>query len=377
MKKIVFVAVLSLAMPSSLAKQSTPAKWSRRWGMSSSSRDCVKELRGGSQGTLHRPDKATSSLLVEQVIEAENNTEAVKPTSTSTLHDNIPSSNPYVFSLYQPGDGHEEDPDNIPHRFLSMQKDDRDTAKASLQATLDWRQENKVDSLLARPHPNYDICKAITLHSFLGRDTTGHVVFFQRPAIDSGEHLTLAQKNVLNNNDLLLHYVYVLEYCWNVLDPPVPGTDHRVMTSIVDLTGLEFSILRHRELVGLVKQFLSMMSTHYPHRSYKTLILNAPSWFGMLYKLLSPLLRESTKEKVQILTHGKHQVDVLREVLGEDCLNYLPPDILETDRKKHKELLKQSHHKLELPKSPIEKEFREFCCARLQEAGEEMNTLIT
>ena len=85
------------------------------------------------------------------------------------------------------------------------------------------------------------------------------------------------------------------------------------MTSVIDLTGLEFSILRrHRKLVSFVKQFVSMMSTHYPQRSYKTLILNAPAWFGMLYKFIAPMLRESTKEKVQILSNGPQQVEVLR-----------------------------------------------------------------
>ena len=116
------------------------------------------------------------------------------------------------------------------------------------------------------------------------------------------------------------------------------------------------------------------MSTHYPQRSYKTLLLNAPSWFGMLYKLISPLLRETTKAKVHILSHGKKQIQVLKEVLGEECLKYLPPELLETDKAKHRQLVKENQHK-PLPTSPMEIELRDFCCARLKDAGLEMKTL--
>jgi hypothetical protein len=172
-----------------------------------------------------------------------------------------------------------------------------------------------------------------------------------------------------------MHYVYVLEYCWNLLDPPTPtedGTeDHNTMTSIIDLTGLDFSILRHRELVGFCKDFVQMMSAHYPQRSYKTLLLNAPSWFGMLYKMFSPLLRESTKAKIEILSHGKHQTEKLRELLGDECLKYLPQELLETDKKKMKQAKETPP-----PESPMEEDFRSFCLKQLAEGGEDMRQLI-
>ena len=284
-----------------------------------------------------------------------------------------------MLPICQPGDGSEQDPENIPRTFLNMAKGNREVAKTALATTIEWRKKHQVDTILQRPHPNFDICKILSLHSFLGRDATGHVVFFQRPAVDADEHLELFTKNNMSNDDILLHYVYVFEYCWNILDPPNPDKEEdepRTMTSILDLTGLNMSILRHRELIGFVKQFVQMTSTHYPARSYKTLLLNAPSWFGMLYKLLTPLLRESTRAKVSILSRGKHQTKILREVLGNECLQYLPADILETDRKKlHQK--KNSEHKEVPPVPPMEQEIREFCKARLQDAGVEMNPLIS
>jgi hypothetical protein len=237
-------------------------------------------------------------------------------TSEKTSKYGDPSNN--VFSVYQPGDGSDKDPDNLPLRFLNMQKGNRAHAKQAMETTIKFRKEENVDTILQRPHPTFDACKAITPHCFIGRDVTEHIVFFQRPAM---VHLDMAKANDISNHDLIMHYVYVLEYCWNLLDPPPKNDEnddkddeerYKTMTSIIDLTGLDFSILRHRELVGFVKDFVQMMSANYPQRSYKTLLLNAPSWFGMLYKMLSPMLRESTKAKIKILSHGKHQTEKLR-----------------------------------------------------------------
>lgn len=348
------------------------------WGLPSLGKFCLSRIRGGSHDSSvaeQQEENASDPVPHEEQVEdgtaKETSVDDDSNVSSETEQDD---NQLYKFSLYQSGDGSEEDPDGIPRRFLNMSKGNRAVAQAALKATLQWRQEHDVDTILANPHANYDICKSITLHSFLGRDATGHIAFFQRPALNSGEHLAMAHKHNITNNDLVLHYVYVLEYCWNVLDPPT-SNESRVMTSIIDLTGLDLSLLRKKELIGFVQQFVSMMSTHYPQRAYKTLILNAPSWFGMLYKLISPMLRESTKAKVQILSQGNKQLSVLKEALGEDCLKYLPPELLETDKKKYKELLKASKDK-PLPASPLEQGLREFCCARLDEAGVGMKPIL-
>ena len=345
----------------------------RNWGRSKTRTDWSR-YRGGAEKVEADPPK-TSANKNHGLFHREKKNKKKEDDNKRENEKDANSSNKYVFSICQPGDGSQEDPDNIPRTFMNMAKGNREVAKAALATTQQWRTENQVDTILQRPHPNFDVCKILSLHSFLGRDATGHVVFFQRPAVDADEHLALFTKNNMSNEDILLHYIYVFEYCWNILDPPNadnPEEEPRTMTSILDLTGLNMSILRHRDLIGFVKQFVQMTSTHYPARSYKTLLLNAPSWFGMLYKLLTPLLRESTRAKVSILSRGKQQTKVLREVLGDDCLQYLPADILETDRKKAAE-----QHNEPPPVPPMEQEIRDFCRDRLQDAGAEMNPLIT
>ncbi|VEU44762.1 unnamed protein product [Pseudo-nitzschia multistriata] len=262
-----------------------------------------------------------------------------------------PSASPtdYTFSVFQKGDGHETDPDGIPTRYLNMQGGRRDLAKTALMNTVKWREENDVDTILARPHPKYDVSKAVFPHYFCGRDDTQHVILLQRPGL---MNVKLAHKNGLTGEELLFHYIYVMEYLWRIIDPEPDAT----MTSIIDLTELNMSILRKREQLRIGSLFLSTMDAHFPQRSHRTFLINAPRWFGALYKIASPLLRESTKEKIMILSQGKEQDAVLRDLL-RDCPI---PD----------------GEKLEnVPAGIMEEELRNFCMARLEEAGAEMQVV--
>ena len=258
--------------------------------------------------------------------------------------------NKYTYTLFQENDGHESDPDGIPTRYLEMQNNKRDKAKTAMEKTLRWRAENDVDTILARPHRKFDVSKKVFPHYFCGRDDTNHVILLQRPGL---VNVKLARKNNLTGEELLFHYVYVMEYLWRIIEPAPDAT----MTSIIDLTGLNKSFLRKREQIKIGKLFLSTMDAHFPQRSHRTLCINAQEWFGALYKIASPLLRESTKQKIQILSKGKKQDEVLKNLLS-GC-----------------PLPEESKHEA-IPPGAMEEDFRRFCLARLEDAGVEMQPVL-
>jgi hypothetical protein len=241
-----------------------------------------------------------------------------------------------IFSLYQVGDGSEDNPDGIPDRYLRMQLGRREEAQQAVQATLAWRKEHDIDHLLLRPQPKFDICKAVFPHCFVGRDKLDHVILLQRPALID---IPKAKANSLTNDELLMHYVFVNEYLWQIMESEhAQGT----MTSILDLRGLNFGVLKKTDLIGFCKKFISTMDAHFPQRAYKTLIINAPKWFNALYKLFSPLLRESTKAKIEIFPHGKKQDAALLELL-DNAKDVFPPSVWSS----HKDLRRrkrQNHH---------------------------------
>lgn len=242
----------------------------------------VAKARSSSDSTLDTASSSTSSSTIT--------TDAIPSIPTVVSKD-------FVFPLFQPNDGSESDPDGIPRRYLKMQGNKREQAKKAMEATVEWRNEHDVDTILARPHPKFDICKDVFPHYFCGRDDTNHVILLQRPGLIN---LDLAHANGLTGDELLFHYVYEMEYLWQIMERNNPDA---TMTSVIDLTGLNISVLRKAELVAVAKKFVSTMDAHFPQRSHKTYLINAPKWFGAMYKLISPLLRESTKQKIQI--YGK------------------------------------------------------------------------
>lgn len=269
--------------------------------------DALIRTRGGSSV---EEDADGVTLVVDAQGEASNDVSAEEEAESPPRN--------LTFGATNANDGSAEDPDGIPTRFLQMKKGDRDEAKEAFAIHLEWRRELDVDTMLARPHPKYDVCKALVPHYFAGRDPHGNIVFVQRPALLDFE---LMAKNNATIDDLLLHYVYVCEYCWNVLEP---GPPEGIMTNVLDMRGMSFRNMKNQEYIGFGQRFVNMMSLNYPGRSYKTLVVNAPKWFHVLYKIFKPLLRESTRQKIVILKAGKEQDAALKLYMGDS----LPSDLV-------------------------------------------------
>lgn len=278
----------------------------------------------------------------------------------------------YTFTGRKPGDGSDSDPDRIPTRFLNMQKNRRDAAKIAFAKHLAWRKENSVDTILYYPHIKFDKCKAVLPHYFAGRDKVGNPVFVQSLGMIDNK---LATRNNVSSDELLMHYVYVIEYCWNILEPRTQPSEG-VLTNILDMTNIGIHLLRRGDFIEFTKNFLRTISDNYPMRSYKTFIINAPVWFNSLYQLFKPLLRKSTRQKISVHSKGKKQDEALRMLLGE---NSVPKELL-WKKGKHESTgnLVESSHQLGEPgpNSAEERELRTFCLSSLKRDGLHMEQVI-
>jgi hypothetical protein len=305
-----YLVISHLASVEGWRRQSFDSASLERFGISKKS--FLLDIRGGSSADDTIENDTVENQATPSADEtADNDADAASSDDTQQPRNlTFPATNPH--------DGSASDPDGIPTRFLQMKKENRAEAKESWEEHLKWRQEFQVDTLLSRPHKLFDVCKAMVPHYFSGRDPHSNVIFVQRPAMLDFE---LMRRNNATMDDLLLHYVYVIEYCWNILDPSPP---EKVMTNVLDMKGLSFRNMRNQEYIGFGKRFVQMMSSNYPGRSYKTLIINAPSWFHALFKLFKPLLRESTRQKIVILKAGEKQDTALKFYLGDS----VPKDLL-------------------------------------------------
>lgn len=212
--------------------------------------DVIYNTRGGSSAEEDDKDEdssvttSTDPAVEEEAAANDNDDKIVESADDTTSAQNL------TFSATTSHDGSSEDPDGVPARFLLMKKDDRAEAKEAFEATLAWRKEFNVDTILSRPHSQFDVCKVLVPHYFAGEDPHGNIVFVQRPALLDFE---LMRKNNATIDDLLMHYIYVIEYCWNILEP---GPPEGVMTNILDMRGLSFRAMKNQEYIDFGKRFV-------------------------------------------------------------------------------------------------------------------------
>jgi len=320
--------------------------------------ELMLNTRGGST-VEDDEEEQTAAADVDNELDVEESSDGIISSSNETV-DETEESQPrnLTFTATCRNDGSAEDPDGIPTRWLDMKKGDREGAKEAFETHLAWRKEFGVDTILERPHPKFDVCKQLAPHYFAGRDPHNNVIFVQRPAHVDFELMRMNNSTI---DDLLLHYVYVIQYCWNIMEPAPDA----IMTNVVDMRGSSFRQMSNSEYIEFGKRFVSMMSANYPGRSYKTLIINAPTWINVLYKIFKPMLRESTRQKIIILKAGEEQDTALKFYLGDS----LPDDLLSNGKPKKDKRDMGTRYYMPVeereqcapgPNSEVEFEMREF-----------------
>jgi CRAL/TRIO domain len=66
------------------------------------------------------------------------------------------------------------------------------------------------------------------------------------------------------------------------------------------------------ETTAFLKQTVGLLSTHYPQRSFKIMVLNAPAFFGAAYAMVKGLLNESTRAKIAIVLPAQTATEMLQ-----------------------------------------------------------------
>ena len=66
-----------------------------------------------------------------------------------------------------------------------------------------------------------------------------------------------------------------------------------------------------------LKAAMAIGQAHYPDRTFKIFICNAPGWFSMLWKMVKPMINEATQKKISILSKSE-TLKGLSEVLTLD-----------------------------------------------------------
>ena len=205
------------------------------------------------------------------------------------LDDIIPSADDGSHVEVVSDDGFELE--EVPKRFIDAEKGDEFLGRERWEKTMEWRQENEIDTILNRPHPNFQTIKRFYPQFFHGRSMNNNPVYYELPGrID----LPALREEGLSIDDLLQHFIYISEYLWQVLEP----SDSARSISVVDISGIGMSDIGG-EVLDFIKKASAVSGAHYPERSAHIYIINVPSWFSWTWNMIKTMIDPVTREKVR------------------------------------------------------------------------------
>ena len=94
------------------------------------------------------------------------------------------------------------------------------------------------------------------------------------------------------------------------------------------MKGVGFWKIAQGSVKAMLMRSVKMGSTYFPERTYKTLIVNVPSWFSAVWTLVRPFLTERSVKKIAIL-RGNYAEELnalvaaenIPQMFGGECEN--------------------------------------------------------
>ncbi|KAL6780828.1 hypothetical protein ACKKBG_A08620 [Auxenochlorella protothecoides x Auxenochlorella symbiontica] len=202
-------------------------------------------------------------------------------------------------------------------RFLRARKHDVAAARAMFLSTLKWREEYGADRVLQdfvfNEKPEF---AKFYPEGCYGVDRAGHPVYVQQPG-----NIDLEQLFKFTTEERCVRYhVQQQERYINLIAPACSVAAGRCVDQslvLIDLQGVGVSTLTS-DFRAIVQKVLSIDQAHYPELMWKSIIINAPTSFRVMWGMVKYMLDTRTQVKVQVLSSN------WREELQE----YIAPDQL-------------------------------------------------
>ncbi|KAK6133041.1 hypothetical protein DH2020_033196 [Rehmannia glutinosa] len=171
-------------------------------------------------------------------------------------------------------------------RFLKARDGNVSNAHKMLMDCLNWRVNNEIDNILAKPINPSDLYRAVRFSAYWNG----------LPVIAIGVGRSTYDKASPSATKKFGRYI---------------GT----CIKILDMTGLKISALNQMKLLSVIS---TIDDLNYPEKTETYYIVNAPYIFSACWKVVRPLLQERTRKKVQVLSGSGR--DELLKIMDYDSL---------------------------------------------------------
>ncbi|GAA0173009.1 hypothetical protein LIER_26714 [Lithospermum erythrorhizon] len=182
-------------------------------------------------------------------------------------------------------------------RFLKARDGNVSKAHKMLIDCLNWRVQNEIDHILAKPIVPADLYRRIRdsqLVGMSGYSKSGLPIFAVGVALSTYDKASI--------HNYVESHIQINEYRDRVLLPAATkkyGRHINMCIKVLDMTGLKLSALNQ---IKLLTDITAIDDLNYPEKTETYFIVNAPYVFATCWKVVKPLLQERTRKKVQVLS---------------------------------------------------------------------------
>jgi hypothetical protein len=199
-------------------------------------------------------------------------------------------------------------PDELPLRFLRAGKGDVAEGLRRYHATLQWRANLGMDTILREPNEDFDLIKSHYPAFYHGRAKSGQPVFFECPP---RTNLKALRRGGVSLEKLLRYYAMLTEFGWQYVE----RDDLARSVYVIDLQGMRLGDFVG-EVIDFVKKASAFTSQHYPERAGYVMVINVPSWFKLIWNVVKSFVDEVTLDKISILRGSAEIQARMRELIS-------------------------------------------------------------
>eukprot|EP01062_Namystynia_karyoxenos_P020712 TRINITY_DN17831_c0_g1_i1.p1 TRINITY_DN17831_c0_g1~~TRINITY_DN17831_c0_g1_i1.p1 ORF type:complete len:326 (+),score=119.53 TRINITY_DN17831_c0_g1_i1:110-979(+) len=199
-------------------------------------------------------------------------------------------------------------------RFLRARRMDVAKALDMFRAHVHWRSTNDVDQCASWRFGDPARFKELYPKYFHRTDRAGNVVFYDR----CGRLRLKELLSIASVDQMVQYFIQTNEYItWHNLCSDSATVRH--VTTVIDCNGLGWDVVRSPAAFDYVKKISAVSRDHYPESSACIIIVNTPSLFPLVWKVVSAWLPEKTRQKT-FIPNSREQRDVLLRFIPEENL---------------------------------------------------------
>jgi len=207
-------------------------------------------------------------------------------------------------------------------RYLRANNFDTEKTIDHLKKSIKWRKSIGVDDIISQDpesvlgFPVSELMESFP-HYHVGYDLSGRPVMYKQYALFDASRLMLKT----DSEHLIKYHVWEQEACMRLCKEQSLKTGYIVetTTTVLDLKDMRLAQV-NKDFLAFVKSIAAVDSKYYPETLGKMFVINAPSAFPFVWRMVKMWLDPDVASKIQVLSNNKEWFPILSECIGIDNL---------------------------------------------------------